>query len=77
MVSQLRPKPHSYRIEHPENEAQPACMTEFEAKDAASALFRLQKLLPRGGSVFMYEDGRSLGRVDLDSFGFWTVSARS
>jgi hypothetical protein len=50
-------------------------MAEFEAIDAAVALFRAEPLVRGGGSVFIFEDGRTLGKVELDSSGFWTIAS--
>lgn len=65
---------HTYRIAHSGSDGRLPRFVEFEARDAALALFETRQLAPAECPVMISEDGRLLGTVQLALEGFWSVS---
>lgn len=74
MESSHRPGVHTYRIAHSGSDGQVPREFEFEAPDAAAALFETRLLAPTESRVSLEEDGRELATVELSPDGFWFVS---
>lgn len=67
-------KPHTYRIAHSGSDGRIPREIEFEAVDAAAALFEARLLAPLERPVLIKEDGRELATVQMALEGFWSVS---
>lgn len=65
---------HTYRLVHSGRDGRLRRDTEFEAVDAACALFEAQRFIPAECTISINEDGKALGNVNLALEGFWTVS---